>query len=87
MAAAEDVAVEMGHGFAAVGAVVDDEAVAALFQAQRLGDFCRFQQQVTDKGVYGFEIKNTATQLCLDSNAEGHVYTLACNGGNFQRWN
>jgi hypothetical protein len=32
-------------------------------------------------------LRNLATGRCLDSNYEGKVYTLACNGGAFQKWN
>ena len=29
---------------------------------------------------------NVATGLCLDSNNAGDLYTMACNGGDFQQW-
>ncbi len=37
--------------------------------------------------LYPIKLQNDATGRCLDSNAEGRVYTLACNGGSFQKWN
>lgn len=29
---------------------------------------------------------NAATNLCLDNNASGSVYTQTCNGGSYQKW-
>ena len=48
------------------------------------------QNWVTSAAVFGstqtVEIVNSATGLCLDSNADGDVYTIACNRGNYQFW-
>lgn len=37
-------------------------------------------------GGYNDSIRSNASFMCLDSNHQGRVYTLACNWGDYQRW-
>lgn len=48
MASAEDVAMEVRHGFAAVLAVIDDQTVAGFIQPKLGGDFGGFEQQMAE---------------------------------------
>jgi hypothetical protein len=50
VASAEDVAVQVRHGFAAVRAVVDDEPVAAFFNPS-FRHFGGFEQQMAEQFV------------------------------------
>ena len=49
MAAAENVDVQVRHGFAAVRAVVDDEPVAAFLQTNLVRDFGVLEQQMAQQ--------------------------------------
>jgi len=51
VAAPEQVKMEMGDGFAAVGAVVDDKAVAGLIELELAGDFLSGGKEMAKNGV------------------------------------
>lgn len=40
---------QMRHGFAAIRTVVEDEAIAGLFEAQFFGNFCSLEQEMTKR--------------------------------------
>ena len=45
----EDVEVQVGHGFAAIGAIVDDEAEAVCVESLAAGDFTDFEHEVSEQ--------------------------------------
>lgn len=45
-----------------------------------------FTLKTISGGGQAWEIRNVGSGQCLDSNAAGEAYTLACNNGNYQRW-
>jgi len=49
-------------------------------------DDCRFgdRSQLWDRR--GSNIVKAYTNQCLDSNSDGDVYYLECNGGDYQKW-
>ena len=51
MAPAKNMTMKVGHGFAAIRTVVDDQPVAAFFQTSFVGDFRRFEQEVAQQFV------------------------------------
>lgn len=51
MAPAEEVDVEMGHGFAAVRAVIDRDAKAAFGEAKIGSDFSSDEKEMAEKGL------------------------------------
>ena len=53
MTAAENVAVQVRHGFAAVRAVVDDEPVATFFQTNFVRHFGGLEQKMSEQLLVG----------------------------------
>jgi Ricin-type beta-trefoil lectin domain len=62
----------------------DPDALAADDEATDKAEPAAGDEATMLAGPYWW--RNVATQMCLDSNTSGQVYTHACNGGSFQLW-
>ena len=69
---AEDMAVEMRHGFAAVTAIVDDQPIAGVFQPRFLSDLGSFQEEMTEEGgVLGARFRDPGDGLFWNNQQVG----------------
>jgi hypothetical protein len=59
---------------------------AALATPARDGSAAKTSLAAGAGALQTTRIVNNQTGLCLDSNYNGNVYTLSCNGGNYQNW-
>src|ERR1017187_1503909 len=64
LSSAEDVTMQVGHGFARAGAVVENQSKAGLLESQFVGDLRRLQQKMTeDLLVFRFCLRDPQNRL------------------------